>query len=98
MAAGMIRLHAMSKPGGALADGPGPVASGVSDWPSVGLDVPTRDRREALRAAISSVRRQDYPRDIQVVVVHGRIAVDERLADGTPVRVLANARSPGLAG
>ncbi len=98
MAAGMIRLHAMSKPGGALADGPGPVASGVSDWPSVGVVVPTRDRREALRAAISSVLRQDYPGDIQVVVVHDRSAVDESLADGTRVRVLANARSPGLAG
>lgn len=71
--------------------------SGLS-LPSVGVVLPTHNRPQALRAAISSVLGQDYQGVIQAVVVHDRSDVDRSLADGDRVRVLANTRTPGLAG
>jgi glycosyltransferase involved in cell wall biosynthesis len=41
---------------------------------------------------------QDYPGKIRAVVVHDRSGPDQSLADGDRVRVLANTRTPGLAG
>lgn len=66
-------------------------------WPSVGVVVPTRDRPEALRAAVAAVLAQDYPGEFTVVVVFDQVAPDHSIA-GERVRVLANDRSPGLAG
>jgi len=71
---------------------------GVTAWPSVGVILPTHDRPQLLRAALSSVLAQDYPGDIRAVVVHDRSEPDQSLADGDRVRVLANTRTPGLAG
>jgi len=78
----------------------------VSEWPSVGVVIPTRDRPARLREAIASVLAQDYPGQLQVVVVFDGAPVDESLAGGDPggpdgrarVMVLANDRTPGLAG
>jgi glycosyltransferase involved in cell wall biosynthesis len=70
----------------------------VSGWPSVGVVLPTHDRPQLLRAALSSVLAQDYPGTIRAVVVHDRSEPDQSLADGDRVRVLANTRTPGLAG
>lgn len=75
-----------------------PPSASVSRWPSVGVVLPTRDRPQQLRAALSSVLAQDYPGLIQVVVVHDGSEPDRSLADGDRVRVLANTRTPGLAG
>jgi glycosyltransferase involved in cell wall biosynthesis len=72
----------------------------VSAWPSVGVVIPTRDRPAQLRDAIASVRAQDYPGRLQVVVVFDGAPVEENLAGDDPsgVMVLANDRTPGLAG
>jgi glycosyltransferase involved in cell wall biosynthesis len=70
----------------------------TGDWPSVGVVLPTHDRPAQLRAALGAVLGQDYPGTIQAVVVHDRSEPDQSLADGERVRVLANARSAGLAG
>ena len=68
--------------------------------PSVGVVIPTRDRPELLRRAIQSVREQDYPGPVRIVVVFDRSEPDLLLAttEGVPVMVVANWRTPGLAG
>jgi glycosyltransferase involved in cell wall biosynthesis len=70
----------------------------VTGWPSVGVVVPTRDRPGPLRQALASVLEQDYPGRLGVIVVFDGTAPDASLADGSRVRVLANDRTPGLAG
>jgi len=68
--------------------------------PSVSVVIPTHDRPEEVRRAISSVLAQEYDGPLDVVVVFDRAEPDLSLvADGDrPVRVLGNQRSPGLAG
>lgn len=73
----------------------------MSAWPSVGVVIPTRDRPDQVREAIASVLAQDYQGRLQVVVVFDGAPVDQDLArDAQPgqVLVLANDRTPGLAG
>jgi len=69
--------------------------------PLVTVVIATRDRPQMLREAIASVRAQDYPGPIEVVVVADRSEPDLTLEadDGrVSVRAIANARRPGLAG
>lgn len=68
--------------------------------PSVGVVIPTRNRPHLLRRALESVRGQDYPGPLRVVVVFDQSDPDYLLAttDGVPVLVAANWRTPGLAG
>ncbi|HEY8473460.1 MAG TPA: glycosyltransferase family 2 protein [Natronosporangium sp.] len=68
--------------------------------PSVGVVIPTRDRPELLRRAVAAVLGQDYPGPLRVVIVYDQAPPDYRLAalGDRPVMVLANARTPGLAG
>ncbi|GGK14515.1 hypothetical protein GCM10010124_03800 [Pilimelia terevasa] len=66
-------------------------------WPPVGVVVPTRDRPLLLRRTLAAVAAQDYPGALRTVVVHDRTEPDQRAA-GPAVRVLANTRTPGLAG
>jgi glycosyltransferase involved in cell wall biosynthesis len=71
--------------------------------PSVSAVVPTRDRPELLRAAIDAILGQDYPGAIEVVVVYDQSTPDTslelaRTAPQRRVRVIANTRTPGLAG
>ncbi len=68
--------------------------------PAVGVVIPTRDRPELLKRAIESVRAQDYPGPLRVIVVFDQAEPDVRLTvTGDPaVTVLANLRRPGLAG
>ncbi|MEH1129169.1 glycosyltransferase family 2 protein [Micromonospora sp. CPCC 206061] len=68
--------------------------------PSVGVVIPTRNRPKLLRRALSSVRSQNYPGRLRVVVVHDQSEPDYLLAttEGVPVLVAANWRTPGLAG
>jgi glycosyltransferase involved in cell wall biosynthesis len=70
----------------------------VSDWPSVGVVMPTHNRPELLRKAMASVLAQDYPGELRVLVVFDRNEPDESLRDGSRVEVTANSRTPGLAG
>ncbi len=67
-------------------------------WPSVGVVVPTHDRPGPLRTALAAVLAQDYPGQLRIVIVYDRAEPDLSLADGDRVQVVANARTPGLAG
>jgi glycosyltransferase involved in cell wall biosynthesis len=72
----------------------------VRPWPSVGVVIPTRNRPQLLVRAIEAVLRQDYPGPVRVAVVYDQSEADYTIErDGDrPVRVLANWRTPGLAG
>lgn len=70
-------------------------------WPDVSVVIATRDRPELLRAALDSVRAQDYPGDVRTVLVYDQAEPDTSLADPDRhrgVTVTTNARTPGLAG
>lgn len=70
-------------------------------WPAVSVVIATRDRPELMRAALDSVRAQDYPGDVRVVLVYDQAEPDHGLADPDPhrgVAVVTNSRTPGLAG
>ena len=75
----------------------------MTQQPSVSVVVPTRDRPELLRAAVRAILAQDYPGPIEAVVVFDQSASDESLTElatgpDRAVRVIHNARTPGLAG
>jgi glycosyltransferase involved in cell wall biosynthesis len=78
------------------------MSSTDSHRPRVGVVVPTHDRPVLVREAIRSVLDQEAAADIEVVVVFDRNTPDETLEElgsaDHPVRVMANARTPGLAG
>src|SRR5437868_5924016 len=85
-------------PGGTTPpDPPAPPGGGMREWPSVGVVLPTHNRPAELKAALDSVLSQDYEGRIEAVIVHDRSEPDQVLA-GDRVRVLANRRTPGLAG
>jgi hypothetical protein len=79
-----------------------PPAPTDAQWPLVSVIVPTRGRPELVRESISSVVAQDYPGEIECIVVHDQEPPAAELSRlGTPrhrVRVTVNRRSPGLAG
>lgn len=69
--------------------------------PDIDVVVPTRSRPELLRTTLAAIAAQDYPGRIRVVVVFDQSEPDESLAvddPHRPVRVVRNARTPGLAG
>jgi len=73
----------------------------VGTQPTVSVVIPTRDRPQLLRRALDSVLAQDLEDALEVLVVFDGSEPDEDLASGEPgrvVRVLANRRTPGLAG
>jgi glycosyltransferase involved in cell wall biosynthesis len=70
----------------------------MTPWPSVAIVVPTCHRPAQLRAAIASVLSQDYLGQLEVIVVFDGAPADLTLVQTGTVRVLANDRSPGLAG
>ena len=78
------------------------MSSAPEHWPLVSVIVPTRGRPDLVRAAISSISGQTYPGPLECLVVHDQEAPDPDLASlGTAdhqVRVMANRRTPGLAG
>jgi len=71
-------------------------------WPLVSVILPTRGRPELVREALSAVVGQTYPGMIECIVVHDQEPPQPELGSfGTAsrsVRVVANSRSPGLAG
>ncbi|HWB36867.1 MAG TPA: glycosyltransferase family A protein [Rugosimonospora sp.] len=70
------------------------------DWPSVGVVVPTRGGDRPLRPTLDAIEAQDYPGRLRTIVVYDGAPADWMLAHGgeRPRMVLANWRSPGLAG
>jgi glycosyltransferase involved in cell wall biosynthesis len=69
--------------------------------PDVDVVIATRDRLEMLREAIDAVLAQEYPGRITVLAVFDHSEVQQSFAqEGTnrAVRVMSNARRPGLAG
>ena len=72
----------------------------ITRWPSVTAVVPSHGRPELLRKSIASILAQDYPGDLDVIVVHDREAEDAGLVDefAGRVRVTTNSREPGLCG
>jgi glycosyltransferase involved in cell wall biosynthesis len=69
--------------------------------PSVSVVIATRDRPELLRQAVEAVLAQDYAGSVEVVIVFDQSEVDDTLTQETAdrrVRVMANRRTPGLAG
>jgi cellulose synthase/poly-beta-1,6-N-acetylglucosamine synthase-like glycosyltransferase len=72
----------------------------ITEWPFVGVVIATRNRPHLVRRALASVRQQDYPGPMRVVVVFDGVMPDWQLAGGgqRPVLVLENWRTPGLAG
>ena len=76
-------------------------AAGRSDSLAITVVIPTHDRPELVRRAVRSVLDQDYDGPVDVLVVFDRAAPDptmEQELPGRSVRVLANQRTPGLAG
>lgn len=68
--------------------------------PSVCVVIPAHRRPRELRQAVAAVLAQTYDGPMEVVVVYDRAEPDESLATDDPrrVRVMSNARTPGLAG
>ena len=71
--------------------------STIERWPSVGVVIPTRDRPQELRRALTAVLGQDYPGAIEVVVVFDGCEPDRSL-EQPGVRTIENTRAAGLAG
>ncbi|HKT05133.1 MAG TPA: glycosyltransferase [Rugosimonospora sp.] len=69
-------------------------------WPSVGVVVPTRDRPILVRRALDAIASQNYPGQLRVLVSYDQAEPDQQLrrTGARPVTVLANERTPGLAG
>jgi glycosyltransferase involved in cell wall biosynthesis len=74
----------------------------TSPAPTVGVVVPTHDRPQLLRETLGSILAQETTADLDVLVVHDGTppdrSVEELSRPGRRVRVIANARKPGLAG
>jgi glycosyltransferase involved in cell wall biosynthesis len=70
-------------------------------WPTVSVVVPTRDRPELLRRAVTAILGQTYPGLVECVVVFDQS--DPQLPWGDPgpsrrLQLVRNDRTPGLAG
>ncbi|MER7275390.1 glycosyltransferase [Dactylosporangium sp. NPDC000244] len=74
--------------------------SAAGHWPSVGVIIPTRNRPELLRRAVTGIVAQDYPGPVRTIVIFDQHDPDASLCRGgeRPLDVLPNLRKPGLAG
>ena len=85
---------------------PAPPPDAPPAAPPVSVVIATRDRPQLLRRAVASVLDQRYPGDVEVLTVFDQSTPEDDLARESTapgggarrVRVLANARVPGLAG
>ena len=75
---------------------------GPDEWPDVSVIVPTRGRPELVRDTLRAAVAQDYPGELDILVVHDQEPEDHDLealgAPGRRIRVVSNTRTPGLAG
>ncbi len=72
-------------------------------WPPVAAVVATRDRPGLLERAVRAIIGQDYPGDLECLVVFDQspqrdLDVGQDVPPGRQIRILANTRTPGLAG
>jgi glycosyltransferase involved in cell wall biosynthesis len=77
------------------------MVSRATDPPSVSVVVPTRQRPELLRRAVTSVAGQTYDGSIEILVVFDQEEPTDpglSLPEGRSLRLLSNTRTPGLAG
>lgn len=75
--------------------------SALERFPPVSVVVPTRDRPALLDATLAAVLAQEYPGEIEVLVVFDQSQPRAELRQEQPgrrVHVMRNGRSPGLAG
>jgi glycosyltransferase involved in cell wall biosynthesis len=73
----------------------------VATYPLVSAVIPTRNRPEPLRRAVASVISQDYPGEIECVVVFDQsepVPIGLDVPPRREVRLITNGRSAGLAG
>jgi glycosyltransferase involved in cell wall biosynthesis len=73
----------------------------TASWPLITAVVPTKDRPELLARAVQSIIDQDYPGAVECLVVFDGtepVAPAVAVRKDRTVRLLVNARSPGLAG
>lgn len=73
----------------------------MTSLPAVSVVVPTHGRPKLLAAAVDAVLAQEYPGPVECVVVYDQTEPDHSIASRGRTRrvvVLANARTPGLAG
>ncbi len=70
------------------------------DWPSIGVVVPTAGGDRPLPVTLAAIEAQDYPGRLRTIVVYDDAAPDWLLARfiPRPRMVLANWRTPGVAG
>jgi glycosyltransferase involved in cell wall biosynthesis len=70
-------------------------------YPTVSAIVPTRDRPEFLARAVDGILGQDYPGDIECLVVFDQsepASTSAAVPDGRSLTLIRNTRRPGLAG
>jgi glycosyltransferase involved in cell wall biosynthesis len=80
---------------------PAPPRPSPGEWPSISVVLPTYNRPGPMREALDSVLQQDYPGDVEVLVVFDHTPPDlslEQLTARYRVRALTNTRGQGLAG
>jgi glycosyltransferase involved in cell wall biosynthesis len=73
----------------------------VPELPAISVVVATRDRPGLLERAVGSILGQDYPGDIECLVVYDHVEVrafDVATGPGRTVRFIANTHRPGLPG
>lgn len=84
-----------------------PGSTPTGQWPPVSVVIPTRDRPELLHRAVRRVLDQDYPGELECLVVFDQSEPAEVRVEppvpaahsaGRRVRAIANRRTPGLAG
>jgi hypothetical protein len=96
------RLSTRPQPGAMTTASQVPVPAAAARWPLVSVIVPTHGRPALVREAIAAVVAQDYPGDIECIVVHDQEPPDEELtrlgSPGRQIQVTANVHSAGLAG
>lgn len=94
--------HSLPRPTTPHRGGAHPTMAEPAEWPLVSVILPTHGRPDLVRESIASVVAQDYPGDIECIVVHDREAADPSLAElagpGRSVTVTTNTRAPGLPG
>jgi glycosyltransferase involved in cell wall biosynthesis len=70
-------------------------------WPSVSVVVPTRNRPQLLRRAVTTILGQAYPGNLECIVVFDQSEPDlpwGDLDESRRLRLVRNQRTPGLAG
>jgi glycosyltransferase involved in cell wall biosynthesis len=73
----------------------------TSVYPPVSVIVATKDRPGLLERAVTAILRQNYPGEVECIVVYDHVEVREldlRPGPNRTLKVIANARRPGLPG